>query len=87
MQEEAVSMQMKELRKVYKAQPFVPFAIHIADGRKVRVDRPDFMARSPAVRATVVFDKTGGFEIIDLLLIASLQVGNGKTRSRTRKKS
>lgn len=80
-------MQMKDLQKVYKAQPFEPFVIHIADGRKVRVDHPDFMALSPTGRATVVFDKSGGFEIIDLLLITSLKVGNGRTRSRSRKKS
>jgi len=80
-------MQMKELQKVYRAQPFEPFVIHIADGRKVRVDHPDFMALSPAGRSAVVYDKSGGFEIIDLLLIASLKIGNGKTRSRSRKKS
>jgi len=80
-------MQMKELQKVYKAQPFEPFVIHIADGRKVRVDHPDFMALSPAGRSTVVYDKSGGFEIIDVLLISSLKVVNGKTRTRTRKKS
>jgi len=80
-------MQMKELQHAYNTQPFEPFVIHIADGRKVRVDHPDFMALSSAGRSTVVYDKTGGFEIIDVLLISSLKVINGKTRTRSRKKS
>ncbi len=75
-------MQMKELQAVYRHQPFRPFVMHLADGRKVRVAHPEFMAVSPAGRSAVVYDKTGGFEVIDLLLVTSIEVRNGASRSR-----
>ncbi len=79
-------MQIKEMQKVYRAQPFQPFIIHMADGRGIRVDHPEFMALSPAGRAAVVFDKDGGFEIIDLLLITALEVKNGKSSTKRKRK-
>jgi hypothetical protein len=79
-------MQIKEIQKVYRAQPFRPFIIHMADGRGIRVDHPEFMALSPAGRAAVVFDKDGGFEVIDVLLVTGLEVGNGKSSSRRKRK-
>lgn len=79
-------MQIKEMQKVYRAQPFQPFIIHMADGRGIRGDHPEFMALSPAGRAAVVFDKDGGFEIIDLLLITALEVKNGKSSTKRKRK-
>jgi len=75
-------MQMNELRAVFKAQPFQPFVLYLADGRNVRVEHPDFMAISPVGRTAVVYDKSGGFEIIDLLLVTSVQVANGRSRGK-----
>ena len=75
-------MQMNELRAVFKAQPFQPFVLYLAGGRNVRVEHPDFMAISPVGRTAVVYDKSGGFEIIDLLLVTSVQVANGRSRGK-----
>ena len=79
-------MQIKELQNVYRTQPFQPFIIHMADGRGIRVDHPEFMALSPVGRSAVVFDKDGGFEIIDVLLVTGLEVKNGKSPAKRKGK-
>ena len=79
-------MQTKELQSVYRAQPFRPFRLHLADGRMVRVDHPEFMALSPTGRSAVVYGKGGGFEIIDILLITGIEVGNGKAKPARKRK-
>ena len=79
-------MQIKDLLTVYRAQPFQPFVIHMADGRETRVDHPELMALSPTGRSVLVYGSEGAFEIIDLLLVTSVKTGNGKARSRRRKK-
>lgn len=33
---------VNELRKLWHAQPFMPFSIHLADGRELHVPHPDF---------------------------------------------
>ena len=40
-------MTLEAIRKVYLSQPFKPFVIHVADGRKLSVPHPEFMARHP----------------------------------------
>ena len=78
-------MQLKELRSVYRAQPFEPFVVHLADGRAIPVKHQEFMALSPRGRSAVVYAEDGGFEIIDVLLITGLEVTNGKRKSRRKK--
>lgn len=73
-------MTIKELERAHKAQPFRPFTLHLASGRSVRVEHPEFMAYTPRSRVTVVFKKDGDFEIIDLLLVDSIEVEAGPRR-------
>lgn len=77
-------MQIKELQSVYRAQPFQPFVLHLADGRAVRVAHPEFVALSPTGRNAVVYTKDGAFEIIDVMLVTSIEVPDGRTQSRKR---
>ncbi len=62
--------------------PFQPYRIHMADGRYVDVAHPDFLARSPAGRTAVVYKPDETHEVIDLLLVTSLEVLNGKRKPR-----
>ena len=78
-------MQVKELQAIYRAQPFQPFVVHLADGRAIPVKHQEFMALSPAGRSAVVYGEDGGFEVIDILLITGLEVTNGKRKSRPKK--
>jgi hypothetical protein len=76
-------MTTKEIRKLHEASPFRPFVIHMADGRKVRVVHPEFMATAPPARTIVVYQPDGSFEIVDVLLVTALRVQmNGAAKKR-----
>lgn len=78
-------MTIRDIRKLYEAHPFRPFDIYMADGRKVRVKHPEFMATAPAARTVVVYQADGSFDIIDLLLVTALKVqSNGKPGKKSR---
>lgn len=70
------------LLKSLRAQPFQPFVIHLADGRRIPVRHSEFVARSPTGRTCVVYGQGDEFEIVDLFLVSSLKVGNGARRPR-----
>ena len=74
-------MTIEELRQRHKATPFVPFDIRLADGRSFRVKSPEFLAQSPGGR-TLYLATSDGLEIIDLLVVVSLSIGD---RSRGRR--
>lgn len=71
-------MTTEQLRQEHEARQFRPFDIHLADGRTFHVDHPEFLARSPSVRSAILYGTGGNFEVIDLLLVTSLSVGNGQ---------
>jgi hypothetical protein len=76
-------MTVEQLIQFQHAQPFRPYRIHLADGRHLDVGHQDFLARSPAGRTAIVCKRDETFELIDLLLVASLEVLNGNRRRRT----
>lgn len=65
---------MNELREALRRQPFRPFSVHVADGREFLVEHPDFLLISPTERSFVIAQLTGGYEIIDPMLVTSLSV-------------
>ena len=79
-------MQARQLRTVYRSQPFKPFVMQVADGRSVRVHHPELMALSPTGRSAVVYAKDDGFDIIDVPSITGIEVPNGKPQARRRKR-
>lgn len=79
-------MTMEEIRQMQHAQPFQPYRIHMANGRFVDVIHPEFVARSPKGRSLVVYKKDGRFEIIDIMLVLSLEPLNGQSPRRRGKK-
>ena len=77
------NMTIEELRKIHLARPFVPFDIHLADGRTLRVEHPEFLSQSPPGRTIAVGLPDGSHEIVDLLLVVSLKPRpNGSRRRR-----
>jgi hypothetical protein len=79
-------MTLEQLRAVHQANPFRPFAIHLADGRKYDVPHRDFLSHSPSGRTVIVYHETESFSIIDMLLVTELEILNGAApRSRRRK--
>ena len=70
------------LQEFHDARPFRPFVIHLTDGTGLVVEHPEFLARSPTGRTAILYGKGDSFEMIDLLHIMSISVGNGKNRRR-----
>lgn len=66
-------MTVEQLRKAHQALPFRPFTIHTADGRKFPVPHRDFLSMSPTGRTVIVYTPEDSFDIIDLLLVATLE--------------
>ena len=83
-------MTIERFMEFIRAQPFRPFTIHTADGRSFYVKHPEFVARSPKGRTVVVHYDEDRMVILDLLLVASVQLGrrlkrrpDSKRRRRT----
>ncbi len=78
-------MTVEQLRKMHQAQPFRPFDIHLADGRSLPVEHPELLAITPPGRTIGVGLHDGTIEVVDLLLVKSLNPRtNGAKRSRRR---
>jgi len=76
-------MTTDQLQNVWKAEPFRPFIVHLADGRQIKVGHPEFLIRSPSGRSIIVYQPDDSFNVIDLLLVTDLEVGsNGRGRRR-----
>lgn len=80
-------MTIEQLRKVYESEPFRPFVLHLADSREIPVMHREFMAMSPSGRTVTVYDADDTSNIIDLLLVVSIELkavtnGSGKRRKR-----
>lgn len=75
-------MTVDQLKQMQRAQPFRPYRIHLADGGHLDVEHPDFLARSPTGRTVIVYELDDSFEIVDLLLVCTLEVLNGERRSQ-----
>jgi hypothetical protein len=81
---------LKDLRDVMHARPFRQFWLCLADGRKLHVAHPDFIAVSPTGRVVTIHAPDpveGGIEIADLLLATRItfrKPGSGKRGGKRR---
>lgn len=79
-------MALERVQELYRAEPFRPFVLHLADGRAIGVQHREFIMAAPSGRTLVVFQPDDSMNIIDLLLVTDLEVrptgrgaGNGNT--------
>ncbi len=75
-----------QLRLAYNAQPFKPFIIRMADGRDITVEHREFMTIAPSGRFTIVVRPDDSYEVIDLILVASLEYPARSNGSRKKSK-
>lgn len=68
------------LRRLGHAVPFVPFAIHLADGSQLRVPSVDHIAVPPAGGRIWLFRDDGEYEILSSLLITRITVDATESR-------
>jgi hypothetical protein len=80
-------MVIEQLRRLYEAQPFRPFTMHLADGRQLPVLHREFLAISPSGRTSIVYQPDESFNIVDLLLVTDLEVRpEGRPKPNGRRK-
>jgi hypothetical protein len=75
-------MTIEQLDGVYKAQPFKPFTLHLANGNEHHVAHPELMWRTATGRTIVISLGGERMAIIDLLLVTKITHGNGARRRR-----
>lgn len=80
-------MDLNSIRHALKEQPFRPFDLCLADGRRVPVKHPEFVAMNQ--RIVIVTDEDSATKMIEPLLIVSLEPspprgkgGNGTSKKR-----
>jgi hypothetical protein len=79
-------MTTERLIEMLDAKPFHPFEIRLAGGRAIRVEHPEFVARSPSGRTAVVFQPDDSMTVLDVFLAASLdRAATRKGESRRRR--
>ena len=61
------------IQKLLHAVPFVPFTVHVADGKSFEIRHPDFAALTQGGRLLFVSTEGDNFELIDVFLITRLQ--------------
>lgn len=80
-------MTIEAIRKLIDAQPFQPFTMHLADGREIPVQHREFVMAAPSGRTLVVMEPDDTLHIVDLLLVADLELKlrrNGSSGKRRR---
>jgi hypothetical protein len=82
-------MTTDRLRDVCQAQPFRPFTMHLADGRRIPVCHREFLLSSPSGRTVVVYQPDDLLNIVDMLLVTDLEIkpNGGTSRQRSRKRT
>ena len=78
-------MTIEQLRQMHQARPFQPFRVNLADGRHLDVEHPEFLAHTPTGRTVMIAKPDESFEVVDLLLVTSLDLVNGKPIQKRRK--
>jgi hypothetical protein len=77
-------MTIEQLREVHQTRPFRPFSLALADGTRVRVPHPEFMAFSRTGRTVSVATTGSILKIIDVMLVTAIDVEEGRPRQRRR---
>jgi hypothetical protein len=75
------------LKKLYDAQPFKPFLIHLADGRAIPVHHREFIMAVPSGRTVIVCQPDDRLNIIDLLLVTDVELKLSQNGSHKRRRN
>jgi hypothetical protein len=80
-------MTIEQVKKLYEAEPFQPFVIHLADGREVPVHHREFIMAVPSGRTLIVAQPDDTVNLIDLLLVTDLELKPASNGSRKRRRA
>ena len=79
-------MTIEQLREARQARPFRAFRVQLADGNEVDVPHPECLPYRGKGRTIAVAVSENVVKIIDLSLVAYIEIGNGEPRSRRKRK-
>jgi hypothetical protein len=77
-------MVAEKLRELRQAQPFQPFIIHLADGRRIRVGKAEWIGIAPTGQAANVSERNGHLHLLDLRLVTNVEVKPNAKRKKAR---
>ncbi len=80
-------MTSEKLLEFYRAEPFKPFILHLADGRNIAVAHREFIMAAPSGRTLAVYQPDDTFNLIDLLLVTDIEVKPNGSGTRKRRKT
>lgn len=69
-------MDAQTLRQAIGQRPFQPMILHLVDGRALEVPHSDFISISQSGRRVIVEKPDDTYEIVDVMLINSLEFKN-----------
>ena len=68
-------MTVEDLRDALHRAPFVPFSLHLADGHKIHIPHPDFVAVvGDGLSVIVTSPHQRGHTVVDLLMVTRIEV-------------
>jgi hypothetical protein len=80
-------MTIEQLRAAATAKPFRPFVLHLADGRELPVQHPEFIFTLPSGRTIIVCQADDTTNIVDLLLVTDLEFKPARNGAGKRKRA
>lgn len=75
-------VKIEEIRKAYRAEPFVPFVLHLADGREIPVREREFMLLPPRSRTIAVYVTDDACSFVDAQLVSDLEFKSAARKRR-----
>jgi hypothetical protein len=66
-------MTSDRIKEALKAEPFRPFRLHLGGGRSLDVEHPELIAVSPTGRTAAVYGLNDSLEIVDILMVQSIE--------------
>jgi hypothetical protein len=67
-------MTPQAIRSLMNQEPFLPFRVHMADGRAIEVLGRDYIAISPTGTTFAIGQKDGAIALLDVAGVASLEI-------------
>jgi hypothetical protein len=65
---------MEAIRDAIRRRPFRPFSVKLADGSRIQIQHQDNVALHPAGKTFIIFERDGGYRIVDIPLVTDLSV-------------
>ena len=65
-------MMLEAIKDAVQTQPFRPFTVRLAYGAQIEIDGEERIGIHPEGKTFVIFQKGGGYRIVDIPLVTDL---------------